>query len=402
MRLNDTRWLWLFLGLLATYLFFRAWRWEEWAVVVCAVLLLPPLTRRFAAAGALVFYIARFIRVPAAAANHEFLEAAVVLLLALVPTARDEAARAAFRRTIVAIVAAVVLISGLQKVAHGYYTSGLYFSVEYAQPSKFSRFLQKFVAEEDRVEVADFHKAFLATRTAAIPGPLERPLPRPRLVAAASVAMCWLTLAAEIVLPILLFPRRTRFVAAILLLAFFAGVEVVAKEYMFGALFAILLTSCLPAPPPPDPAQPPPAPGPWTRRACEAVLALFVVWPPAHLALVHATDLWPWKMGGFGMYSVPGRWGVLRVEVRYPGETRWKGRPPRSESERDRYEHKGYLIRNAPFLLDTVRQAAVEFGGLAEPGTPGAPAVVRVRSLFMRHDLATDRFHLEERVYLFP
>ena len=41
------------------------------------------------------------------------------------------------------------------------------------------------------------------------------------------------------------------------------------------------------------------------RSSVHAVLIAFALWPLAHIGLVKAWDVNPWKLGGWGMYSAP-------------------------------------------------------------------------------------------------
>src|SRR5687768_11500848 len=42
-----------------------------------------------------------------------------------------------------------------------------------------------------------------------------------------------------------------------------------------------------------------------STRACRALALLVICWPGVQMALVHAHDVTPWKLGGFGMYATP-------------------------------------------------------------------------------------------------
>src|SRR5207247_2628214 len=115
-----------------------------------------------------------------------------------------------------------------------------------------------------------------------------------------SAFFCIVTLAAELTLPFLLAPRRTRAAAAIGLAIFMVGVEIVADEWLFALLFAGLLLPFLP-----------PA---WFRRAppgavertlqrasllaSAAAVLLVALWPAAQYALTRTWDLNPWKLAG--------------------------------------------------------------------------------------------------------
>ncbi len=386
------------LFLLAAYFAVRGARWESLPVVACAALLLPGATRRAAAAIALGFYAWRIAKSPFVVPNHEFVEAAVLAILAIAPT-RGEPGRALFRRSLMAMTVLLVLLSGVQKVAHGFYLRGDFFSVSAAQPeSKFAAALRPLLSEPGRAELDAFHAAFEAHVRAAVPGVLDVPPPRPPTLARASALACAATLLAELVLPIFLLPRRTRRLAAIELALFFAAVIAVSREYVFGALLAILLLPFF--------ARPPLGPSGGVSRAgppgrapvlgCAALLLAFATWPFVHGALVRQLDLAPWKLGGFGMYAVPARLGTVVVETRAQGEGHWRPRPPRDEAEESFYYRRDFALRSAPFAPAPARELA-ERARATAPG--GGDLAVRVRSLSMRYDRAANRFRLDERVY---
>jgi hypothetical protein len=50
------------------------------------------------------------------------------------------------------------------------------------------------------------------------------------------------------------------------------------------------------------------------QRLVHGALLVLALWPLAHLALVRAYDLSPWKLAGWGMYTTP-RFGLLGMEV---------------------------------------------------------------------------------------
>jgi hypothetical protein len=385
------------LVLFTAYVAARGWRAEEPLLVAAAPLLLAPAARRWAALFALAFYLApgigRLTRAPFAAANHEYLEAFLLLLVALLP-GRDPAGRAHLRRALGLALVAVVLASGVQKAAHGSYPRGEFFEQSFIEPTKFAAVLDRIVPEEDRASARAYRAEFERFRREARAGVLEREPPRPALVSAVSIVACWATLLAEIAGPLLLLldARRRRLWAA-LLLAFFAAVEAAAAEWMFGALVAILLVPFLAE----RPGTPPPPP--LARRAA-AALALLCIWPLAHIGIAFATDLSPWKLGGFGMYAIPARWGAIAVETRAPGEPLFRPRPPRDEREHARFEHAGYVLRNVPFAAGAARDLAARVRAAEPPGAP--PLEVRVRVTTIRWDRRLGRHRADERSWTPP
>lgn len=393
------------LCLLSAYFLYRAVVrepleiWERGVFVLCAAMLPSPgWLRRLGAGIALIwFYLTdRLLHAPFSAANHEWLEAFLLALLAVSPSGYG-----GLRRIFMA--AAVILIgwTGVQKLANGYYLRGDFFTVSIAQPSqKFAAPVLPRLSESRRAEYTAFHRAYRAHIDAAVPGVLDLPLPRDPAVVWLSRAACWATLLAELAGPVLLIPRRTRRVTAALLVVFFLGVEAVAHEWVFGALTALFLILFLA----PRPGAPPGEVGARPREAAfaacsAALLGLLTVWPAVQMALVRRTGLSPWKLAGFGMYSVPARFGGVVVETRGPGETEWALRPPRDLREERFYSSRSYVLRHAPFL----RPAAGDLAELAFREPEGLrPAEVRVRSLSMLYDRETGRFQLVERAFLFP
>jgi hypothetical protein len=379
------------LVLLAAYFAVRAARWESVLLFACAALLVPARTRRFAAAAGLAIYVRKLAAAPFTAANHEFLEAWILGLISLVPARPEETARATFQRAIMVLTIVFFVFTGVQKVFHGYYLRGDFFAVAYAQPSKFSDALQLAVGEEERAEVAAYRSAFERHVARGVRGVLDLEPPRPRSVRILSAIACAVTLVAELILPLFLVPRRTRRFAAIELAIFFALVQAAAHEWMFGALVAVLLAPFFLR----AEELPPPAPAP----GLGTLLSLFVLWPACHLMITTAADISPWKLGGWGMYSVPARFGTTVVETRLPGAAGWRAFVPADEAERGSVYRRDYLLRNAPIALGAARELAGR--ALADPLAEPAPSVARVRVLTMLYDRATDRFHLQERTYVF-
>ncbi|MFT3765951.1 MAG: hypothetical protein QM820_10605 [Minicystis sp.] len=57
------------------------------------------------------------------------------------------------------------------------------------------------------------------------------------------------------------------------------------------------------------------------RLFMRALTALLLAWPPVHMALTEAHGISPWRLGGYGMYSVPHPAGfrIVRAFVRAKG-----------------------------------------------------------------------------------
>ncbi len=396
----DDRRFWPFTILFAAYLAIRGAVYEP-LLVASAVGLLTPF-RAWAAAFAVVVE-ALFIREHLyLVSNHGLLEVAILALYAVLPArGLGAAGRAALLRSVQAILVVMLVWAGLQKVVYGYYASGEYFVVEAAQPGKIAERLGPLVAEEnDRKALSEYHARLrdFAREGGADGALFEPPLPRPRPIPLLSKLFCWATLAAELLLPVLLVPRRTRGLAVAALALFMIGVQAIADEWHYFLLFVALLVPFAPDGWLPARLRRGEATAPLGRAraaAAAGLVALVALWPIAHVVLVRKFDLNPWKLGGFAMYAVPGRWEITRIETRRtPGAgpwERWTRRPGvplvRLQSLEDR-------LKNAP-LADA---PAHEIAAIVRADRRTAAEVkVRVRTVI--HDRHVDRFRLREWVY---
>jgi hypothetical protein len=242
--------------------------------------------------------------------NHAYLE---VALCALGATLRveDDADRALYLRGVRWLVLVVFFWSGVQKLAHGYWTHGEYlaFSLDTAG----FRPVLAWLVDADELR-----------RLAAFDGQVgDGPYTTSswRLLAVSNGT--WIV---ETLLPAFLVWRRTRIAAALAGLALLAGIEIGAREVFFGLIFANAIVTFLPATVQPRLVAPVAA---TLVVLTLSRLAFVAVWPLAQMALVAHYDVSPWKLGGWGMYSTPrfhlvgmevyGRAGDVEVEMTAPG-----------------------------------------------------------------------------------
>ncbi len=396
-----------FLLFFAAYMVARGFRSESLLFGLTGLAMFFGPLRRWAALVALAYYLTpgygRLASEPFLAGNHEFLEALFLLVVALEP-GRDFAGRVLLRRTLGSIAIALLFFSGVQKVVHGAYLRGDFFTQCYVQPTKFSKLFDAFVTAEERDTARGFRLAFEAFSHEVREGVLDIPPPRPPAVEWISRASCWATLAAELLLPWALLARRarTRRVAAALLIAFFAAVEAAAREWMFGALVLCLLLPVFFERDDPAGSLAPPSLARGTRRctalALRAVVALVCTWPFVHMFLALQYDLSPWKLAGFGMYTLPARVGALSVEIRFAGED-YRPRKARDPSEGERYEETSYALRNVPFSSAAARDLA---RWVQERMPKGAPRpAVRIRATTVRLDREIDRYRSTMRTWTY-
>lgn len=388
----------VFFGLFAAMLVARGWVDDRAYLALCGPALLVGPARRWVALLALAHYLnptnGQLSRSPLVSANHEYLEALLLVVIAIEP-ARDAVGQLRLAHALRGIAIALVFIPGVQKLAHGAYPRGDFFTLGYAERSKFARALDTLTTDAERKEAEAFRAALVAFREETREGLFERVPPRPWIVTATSWVLCWATLAAELVLPWLLLARRarTRRWGAAALIAFFLGVEMIALEWMFGGWVACLLVPLLLERD--DPVAPaPPGTATWLLRA---VLVVLWTWPCAHLYLAFAHDLSPWKLGGLGMYAIPAREGIEWVEVRAPGDAAWRARPPRDLIERRRYEYAGYVLRNVPFASGVAEGLVAPVRAAEPPGAP--PMAVRIGVTTVRWDRTCDRYRVTQRIW---
>jgi len=89
------------------------------------------------------------------------------------------------------------------------------------------------------------------------------------------------------------------------------------------------------------------------QSSVHAVLIAFALWPLAHIGLVKARDVNPWKLAGWGMYSAPQIPAKVRISCFTPDDV------------------GVYPLRTLPPELETARyeflRARLGLGQLAEP-----------------------------------
>jgi hypothetical protein len=411
---DDPRLLPAFLWAFAAYLAIRGLAYEDLRLLLpCAALLPFDRTRRLSALAAIVVEAALIREHAALLSNHGFLETWLLAVVAAVDARgeRPEGRRALVRALALALVI-VVLWTGVQKCLHGYFLDGTYFEFELAQRGKLAERMAWILPAAEEAELARHRDALAAWARAAPAGAFDAPPPRPAALAVLSRAACWSTLAAELFLPLALLVPRLRAAAALLLAAFFFGVELAADEWHFAMLVAALLLLFAPAERMPwaraaaasDAGAD--APGPLPRATLAAWALLFaglLLWPPLQHHLSRTAGLNPWKLGGFAMYAVPGWSEWSRVEVRgAAGDLAWRPFDRRAPgAPRAPIALAEATLKNCPFEPFASR-AVQRIAALVRAHIREPRAHVRVRSRVLRHDRSLGRFVLEERVYEAP
>jgi hypothetical protein len=396
----DDRLLYPFLAVFALYLgirgaFYGAALPHLYLLVPAAILLLPPVTRRAAAVAALVVEAALFREHLWIISNHGFIEVFILALTAALP-ARALAARTAYLRALMAILFVMVLWTGAKKVLYGYYVPGDYFVIEMANPAGKFDGLRALLSDADRATLVAYQKALTKFAHAGAPGLFDQPVPLLGAIPLVSKVLCWLTLAAELGLPFLLIPRRTRRAAIVGLLVFFLGVELFAWEWHFGLLVVALLVPFVPLRNCSAPQEIGPTRGPALRAA--AIVLLFALWPLVQVWLTATRDLSPWKLGGMAMYSIPGPWEATKVDVRVRGDPAWKPFPRKGPGiPENGIKASADVLLSAPFMTESAHSIAAAVRSVR----PDVEAV-RVRARSVVHDRSADRFRLRERTYEFP
>lgn len=210
--------------------------WLGAALVVCCAVGLMPQCRRQALYGVGVILSFVFLSDLPYPANHSYLELVIIGLLILLqehddmPQARQEARL--LDSVVRWILVIVITAGGLQKLYYGHYADGTFLSWVTARESRFAEVLQ-FVLPPDEfrrlrgLALAEGAGPFRADST---------------LFVLLSNGVMWV----EVLLPPLLLFRATRTVAAVGLIAFVIGIELGAREVIFGTLLIVLVALQLP------------------------------------------------------------------------------------------------------------------------------------------------------------
>lgn len=198
----------------------------------CAALAWWPRGRTWAPRLALPVLLLQLVWTLPLTNNHFFLELACVALLALVSADGDgeELALDAIRW----VTVLVLVHTGVQKVLHGLYFHGEFLAFMAARADRFADAFRWLVPADELARLAR-----LAAEPRAGAGPF-------RVDSTPFVVVANLVWIVEIVLGVLLVPRRTRTVAAIAALAFVLAIQLGARELGFALLFANLLLAFLP------------------------------------------------------------------------------------------------------------------------------------------------------------
>lgn len=191
------------------------------ATLFCALAWLPR-TRRLAFAGLAVVQLLVVRHDFPQTGNHAYLELMLCPLLASLD-ARAGEERCLLRQSVCWLTATVLLWSGIQKIAYGYYFQGE--QLAYAGwIDSFRPVLSLLMPAEELARLAAY------TREVG-DGPY-------RVASPLFVALSNGVYVTELLLAGMLLFRRTRVIAVILALVFLVCVEVAARELFFGLLFA--------------------------------------------------------------------------------------------------------------------------------------------------------------------
>lgn len=202
------------------------------ALSACAALAWWPSTAALAPRLALPVLLVQLAWTLPLTNNHFFLELVCVALLALV--AHDGDGEQVALDAIRWVTALVLVHTGLQKVLHGLYFQGEFLAFMVARADRFADVFRWLVPPDEMARLAR-----LAAEPHAGAGPF-------RVAAVPFVVGANLVWVLEILLGVLLLPRRTRTVAAVAALCFVLAIQAGARELGFALLFAGLLVTFLP------------------------------------------------------------------------------------------------------------------------------------------------------------
>jgi hypothetical protein len=159
--------------------------------------------------------------------NHFFIELLAVALLCLAD--RDsEADEVLVLHSLQWLTALVLFQTGLQKILYGHYFGGEFLAFMVGQGERFADLFALLIPASEVARLA----ALDALRTGA--GPF-------RVESAGLILVSNLVYLAELVLPVALLVRRTRFVASMIAIVFVLTLQLAAREIGFALLFANLL-----------------------------------------------------------------------------------------------------------------------------------------------------------------
>jgi hypothetical protein len=205
---------------------------EVGAVGVAAILMARERWRRIAfglMAGVALMRLT--IRFPMAG-NHLHIHAIIFTLLALLDP-KVEVEREWLLGALKWLLLVILFYSGLQKLLHGHYLNGEFFAYTISESASFRQFL-RWVLPAGEVERIVQYGWAVGT------GPYRLYSPTGLFISRAAVA-------AEMLLPLLLWFRRTRVAGIVAAAAFIVVIELAARELYFGLLFLNLLLLFAPA-----------------------------------------------------------------------------------------------------------------------------------------------------------
>lgn len=183
-------------------------------------------TRLATAGAALVMAYIYALRFPGTA-NHHFLALLCMGLLASFDATRDEE-RDLLLKGLRWVTVIVFFYSGLQKAWYGLYFQGEYFAYFIASKTRFVDFFRYVLPAHELARIQDLGPA------AAGSGPY-------RVHWLPFVALTNAVVLGEMILPVLLLVRRTRWIALAGSMMLIVAIEFGAREFIFGAMFAGLL-----------------------------------------------------------------------------------------------------------------------------------------------------------------
>jgi hypothetical protein len=211
-------------------------RWVGGALLVCCALGLAPAWRRLALYLVGVILSVLFVSDLPYPANHSYLELIVIGFLILLqenaesPPGREEA------RLLDSVIRWILLIvitaGGLQKLFYVHYADGTFLAWVTAREDRFAEVLRLVIPTDE------FHRLRGLGLTEGA-GPF-------RVDSALFLLLSNLVVWIEVLVPPLLLFRASRTWAALGLIGFVVGIELGAREVIFGALIIVLLSLQLP------------------------------------------------------------------------------------------------------------------------------------------------------------
>lgn len=130
----------------------------------------------------------------------------------------------------------------------------------------------------------------------------------------------------------------------------------------------------------------------WRAWSLLVALLLVALWPLAQIALVHHHDVYPWKLAGWGMYTVPPPTMTTDVGVEDDQVTHWF--PAHALDARSRHALERYHARRR--ILGRLASTDELAQAMRERAPAARRIVVRTRIVEMKEGVWRER--VEERV----